>query len=169
MADYLIKTCTWSDMDDLQSLSANALRNSPITNALLTNPPGSHRSNTVHTRHTLAHHIYLQALQAQDAPASTTKVIKAINTRGPTQEMQACAWVQWYHDTEDVMEDISEIPDCIDYITWLYVEDVRHSIRKKLINGAGHYCKSLRPSPYPSPTPPPSPFPTSSPTPIPPR
>jgi len=145
MSDYRIQTCSWTDMDDLQSLSANTLRNSPLTNALLTNPPGSNRSNTVHTRHTLAHFIYLQALQA---PASTSIVIKAINTRTPTHEMQACAWLQFYRPDapNHIEEDVAEAPDCIDGETWKYIERIRHSSRKILMNEAPHYCKPSPPT-----------------------
>ena len=144
MSVYHIKTAEWGDFDYLQDLSANALRNSPLTNAILTSSNGVSLNN-VQSRNAFAKSIYQQALHVQDV-GSWSKVFKSVNTSKPFPQIQACAWIQWVPADQDLQrlrhDELNSAfpkPPCVHMDNYLHVEVSKFSHRQNWTQGKPHY------------------------------
>ena len=148
MSAYQIQTAGWPNIEHLQNLSANALRNSALTNAILSDPKGGHVNN-IQSRMILAYDVYEQALTSQASSQSTSKVLKAVNTRKLMPRIQACAWLEWVFPdpkldgqwNDDLGAELV-VPPYVNRKVYQYVENTKHSHRKTLMRGKAHYCTS---------------------------
>ena len=149
MSTYRVQTATWQDVLPLENLGANALRNSPLTHTILTDPVYGH-TNHVQSRQNLAHCIYKQALQDQDIPDAAAKVIKAVNLQTAPPQIQACAWLQWFPQSQSL--DFSwtehlgagfEVPPCVNESSYYNIEQRKYFHRRMWMGEKPHYCRTF--------------------------
>ena len=144
---YHVQTASWPDITYLQSLCADALRNSPLTNAILSDPQHGY-TNSFLSRSTFAYYIYLQAFQAQYASKPFSKVLKVVNTQRPGWQIQACCWLQWIppNPSMDMTWRDGPIsrhimrPPCLNWEMYRHLEKAKHFHRNVMMRGNAHYC-----------------------------